>query len=901
MPHSTKSARSAIMGRGPKPRPYKQGLSEGRAAALARAKKEAPGYSTRFHLSGANFAGKPKGPRIIKFASDAQRESFYYGPYPLMCSGGYGASKTFGLCLKAMYLSSMYPRNRGLIARKQGNKLEKTTMKTFFKVCPPEAYSEGPGRRSDQAKTLVLNNGSEIIWSQLDDSEILETLRGLEINWFIVDQAEEVSEEVIEVLMRRLGRWDQAEVPQQLIDAEHAAGREWPWRNEETGQYLTPTYAMFACNPDHELHWIYRRFHPDSPEWKETYSKQGYKMIMFDSTKNIFLPAQNKDLLLQGTKEFVARFVHGQWGIPEGQIHKIDAMSLLRMTPELEKHLSECKLSRTLDHGETSPTCCVWWALDRWGNLFAYREYYQPDRLISFHRQRIYEMSLKKGVNHIAGQRTEEWVPEQYVSELADPSIFNPRLQRGNSVSVAQEYMEVNEERTDKHNAIFWDRADNNELGTRNRINELLTLDPEHKHPLTGKKGAPRLYFIERSPEYPMGCFELIRETRSARRVKIGTQDGRDIFSDERDDSITDHAYDCASGSTLVVTPDGHIPISELPSIGFVLTPRGWRQYTDCKKYRENAPVMEVQFEDGRRVTTTPDHLFKTPKGWVRADELTNKTVCGMVTEWTPKSSLPQSKSFLGLPTIAAGSTTSAKDDGFIASFGKTPMAQSLLDITSTTRTKTDPIIGSETWSASSGQLTSHVIARASFVRRLLQRCKQHLKSGTEVLRGVLGIGSISNSPFNPLTSETLGSSVPSVESASQHPVDAPPAKSELQSIADRFAAPVVFARPIRVITVQPKSPEDVYCLTVLDGEASFCVEGGIVIHNCLRYRCADMDALPVEAIRRPPPGSVAHTIAEMKKESRRAARPRGDGTSRVLDLARLPPQLATYYRRKVS
>lgn len=523
----------------------------------------------------------------------------------------HNSGKTFGLCLKAMYLSSMYPGNRGAIFRKHGNKLEKTTMKTFFKVCPPEAYQFG--RRSDQAKTLVLNNGSEILWSQLDDSEILELLRGLEINWFLIDQAEEVSEEIIEVLMRRLGRWDQAEVPQHLIDAEHAAGREWPWRNEETGQFLPPTYAMFACNPDHELHWIYRRFHPESPEWKETYSKQGYKMIFFDSTKNIFLPEQNKSLLLQGTKEFVARFVRGEWGIPEGQIHKIDAMSLLRMTPDLEKHLSECKLSRTLDHGETSPTCCVWWALDRWGNLFAYREYYQPDRLISYHRQKIYEMSLRKVTTNIAGQKVDEWVPEQYTSEFADPSIFNPRTQRGTSVSVAQEYMEVNEESTDKHNAIFWDRADNNELGTRNRINELLALDPNHKHPLTKKPGAPRLYFIERSPEYPMGCFELIRETRSARRVKIGTQDGRDIFSDERDETITDHGYDN------------------------------------------------------------------------------------------------------------------------------------------------------------------------------------------------------------------------------------------------------------------------------------------------LRYRCADMDALPVEAIRRPGPGTVAHSIAEMKKESKRAARPRGDGTSRALDLARLPPQLASYYRRKVS
>jgi hypothetical protein len=455
----------------------------------------------------------------------------------------HNSSKTYGLCLKAMYLSSIYPGNRGLIARKQVKKLEMTTMKTFFKVCPPEAYVYG--RRSDQAKSLTLNNGSEILWSQLDDSEILELLRGLEINWFFIDQAEEVSEEIFEVLLRRLGRWDQAAVPQHLIDAEHAAGREWPWVNTETGRPLPPTYAMIACNPDHELHWIYRRFHEKSPEWAETYSKEKYHMIHFDSTKNIFLPEQNKAALLKGTREFVARFVRGEWGIPEGQIHKIDPSSILHMTPELEKIIwTECKLSRTLDHGESSPTCCIWWALDKHGNLYAYREYYQPDRLISYHRQRIYELSLRKVTTHIGGVTAQEEVIEKYVSELADPSIFNPRTQRGVSVSVAEEYLEVNEAKSDRHSAIWWQRADNNELGTRNRINEFLRRDPEHKHPITGKLGAPRLYFIERASTYPYGCVEIIRETRSARRIKVGTQDGKDVFSDERDIGIVDHAYD---------------------------------------------------------------------------------------------------------------------------------------------------------------------------------------------------------------------------------------------------------------------------------------------------------------------------------------------------------------------
>lgn len=548
MPHSAKASRANLTGASAKPRPYHHGQSVSRANAAARSKllhtSKAPEQKARpiSNTAAQNFVPKQRGPIQLKFASQAQADAFNYGPHPLATSGGFGAGKTYALCLKAMYLSSIYPGNRGLIARKQVKKLEMTTMKTFFKVCPQAAYQYGS--RSDQAKKLVLNNGSEIIWSQLDDSEILEMIRGLEINWFLIDQAEEVSEEIFEVLLRRLGRWDQAVVPQYMIDAEVAAGREWPWVNAETGQFLPPTYAMIACNPDHELHWIYRRFHEKSPEWAETYSKEGYKMIHFDSTKNIFLPAQNRDALLKGTREFVARFVRGEWGIPEGQIHKINPMSILHMTAELQAHLDTCKLSRTLDHGETSPTCCIWWALDKFGNLFAFREYYQPDRIISYHRQRIYELSLRTLPSKIGGGNSTIEVLEKYASDIADPSIFAPRTQRGVAVSVAEEYMEVNEAGTDKHSAIYWMRGDNNELGTRNRINEFLKMDPDHKHPLTGKLGAPRLYFIEKTSAYPNGCFELIRETRSARRIKIGTQDGRDIFSDDRDTAIVDHAYD---------------------------------------------------------------------------------------------------------------------------------------------------------------------------------------------------------------------------------------------------------------------------------------------------------------------------------------------------------------------
>jgi len=112
----------------------------------------------------------------------------------------------------------------------------------------------------------------------------------------------------------------------------------------------------------------------------------------------------------------------------------------------------------------------------------------------------------------------------------------------GGRWSVSDEYGDC--KNLPRQTALFWSAADNNELGTRNRINEYLRVDPERVHPTLKTKGAPRLYFITRTDDYPQGCFNVLKETRSQRRLKIGSEAGRPIFSDERDDKISDHAYD---------------------------------------------------------------------------------------------------------------------------------------------------------------------------------------------------------------------------------------------------------------------------------------------------------------------------------------------------------------------
>jgi hypothetical protein len=477
----------------------------------------------------------PPQSRVIQWASPTQGEAFAYGPFPQCTSGGWGSGKTFAYCLKALWISETYPKNRGVIARHVGRELRETTMATFYKICPPHLYDRRRGgRRSDQHGYLRLADSlSEILFIHLDDPETEGIIKGLEINWFLIDQAEEnvdQMEELFDMLLGRLGRWDIVEVPQYLIEREEAeTGKPWPFRHPETDRPVSPPYPMLCCNPDVETHWIYRRFHPESHEHQTEYKAQGYRMFHMPSEENRFLGETNRKFLLAHDTAFVRRNVHGLWGIPEGAIHAIDKRSLVPGSPELLEYFRhQCLLFRLLDHGDSAPTCCLWAAVDKNGNVFFYREYYLPNALVSTHRQNITALS--------------EY--ERYEQDLADPSVFNPTMQslKKGRFAISDEYADVTDQ--PRETAIFWTAADNNELGTRNRINEYLRVDLDRVHPITHTYGSPRLFFVQISDDYPQGCYHALRETRSQRRVKIGTDLGRPIFSDERDPTIRDHAYD---------------------------------------------------------------------------------------------------------------------------------------------------------------------------------------------------------------------------------------------------------------------------------------------------------------------------------------------------------------------
>lgn len=459
----------------------------------------------------------------------AQKAFFEWGPSPCLFMGGVGAGKTWVGILKMLYLLDMYPGSRGAIVRQRANQLRATTAKTLWKLLPTDKIAN----RNINAGEVTLVNGSQIILRHLDKENSIEDLKSLELNFAYVDQMEDVSAYAWDTLLERLGRWSGA-----LMRG--GFPKDWPYK-DRLGNPIPPTYAFASAYSPGYDHWITSRFWSKGKD-RERYAAEGYQVFIGSTRENKALTQDYVDKRLARGKEYVERFVDAVvWGANEGLIFEIPEASLVHATADiLTKIRRTMRIHRTYDHGDSSPSACLWSATDTDNNIIFYMEYQKENQLISEHRRNIYNLSM-------LDTPSAQGLP-YYYSNWADPKIFTKDRGRtatlGPTHSVADEWLDrrIMEPET----AVAWRRADNNESMTVNRVKEYLRVDPNHRNPFTGEMGAPHMYFIMSNPDHPHGCREVIAQLRSARRELAGyDDDGNKLYKDKRDDSVVDHLTDC--------------------------------------------------------------------------------------------------------------------------------------------------------------------------------------------------------------------------------------------------------------------------------------------------------------------------------------------------------------------
>ncbi len=171
--------------------------------------------------------------------------------------GGYGSGKTWCGSLLGILLAKKYPGSRGLVGAKEYELVRKTTLVSYLEHLEALGYKQGVHYSYNKVdKIIKFKNGSEILFSQLDNPE---KFKSLNLHWAEIEEASQVGDSTIKQLLGRLRNTYRGK----------------DWKNFR--------YRLFGhTNPQPDKGWIYERF--------IEHKQSNYRLIIAPTTNNIYLP-----------------------------------------------------------------------------------------------------------------------------------------------------------------------------------------------------------------------------------------------------------------------------------------------------------------------------------------------------------------------------------------------------------------------------------------------------------------------------------------------------------------------------------------------------------------------------------------------------------------------------------
>jgi len=226
------------------------------------------------------------------------------------------------------------------------------------------------------------------------------------------------------------------------------------------------------------------------PDWIYPESEKDKAFLKWEAEPKL---THNRKVLAEGRAR-----LYGEWHYASMLVLDEWAPDVSMIPPLWDYPPREMSLYRTLDHGVRNPTACLWFAVDRAGNIFLYREYVSTGKLISENAKEIVRLSgntlklLDSYDNFRSGgvmDRYEEvFEREAYVAQKLDTRSFNSPdsntgkttgwLYRANGLRVSPASGKYHE---------HWVPL----------VQELLHVDATRKHFVTGEPGASKLYVFD--------------------------------------------------------------------------------------------------------------------------------------------------------------------------------------------------------------------------------------------------------------------------------------------------------------------------------------------------------------------------------------------------------------------
>jgi hypothetical protein len=203
----------------------------------------------------------------------------------IMYGGAIRGGKTFAGLGAFILLSKMYPKSKWAIVRDSLQTLKRTTIPSFFKICPSSFIK----KYNQDTQTVTLKNDSQIIFlgeNYADDKE-LNRFKGLEVNGFLFEEINECQEVTFYKGIERAGS--------------HIIKEKQP-----------KPIILATCNP--ASNWIKELVYN---KWKTNTLPNNWHYIPSKITDNPFIPKDYMESLKSMPKYEYEVFVEGNWDLQE--------------------------------------------------------------------------------------------------------------------------------------------------------------------------------------------------------------------------------------------------------------------------------------------------------------------------------------------------------------------------------------------------------------------------------------------------------------------------------------------------------------------------------------------------------------------------------------------------------
>lgn len=256
------------------------------------------------------FEATPVQVRLLDTLTDGESRLIGFG-------GGIRGTKTWGSLAALITLCRVFPGSRWAVVRKDLKRLRDTTIPSFEKLRTLTGGFMGPVQQSGDNEAWLARaaNGSRILFrgESIDKDPKLLRFHGYEVNGFLLEEADELSERTFVKAIERAGTWivPQGEQP--------------------------PPYVLATFNPC--AGWPRRRFYLP---WRDGSLSRPYAFIPSTAADNPFISDEQRAAWREMPDAEYRRFVLGDWEAISGayydtldpSVHLIDRDQLPRELPD---------------------------------------------------------------------------------------------------------------------------------------------------------------------------------------------------------------------------------------------------------------------------------------------------------------------------------------------------------------------------------------------------------------------------------------------------------------------------------------------------------------------------------------------------------------------------------------